>query len=284
VNASYSTLIGAHELAEHLDDPDWVLFDCRFDLANPRFGPDAYARGHLPGAFFMDVDRDLSGQMNGRNGRHPLPDPAALVSRLEACGVGNHTQLIAYDDANGMFASRLWWLMRWLGHRRVAVLDGGLQAWGRETRVLTESVPEARPGTYTLCLQPQRVDVDSVMTHLGKADMLLIDARSPDRFRGENETLDPVGGHIPGAINRYFRDNLAADGCFKQASILREEFGALLHGVDPHSVVHHCGSGITACHNLIAMEASGLSGSRLYAGSWSEWCADPKRPVATGPA
>ena len=284
MNASFSTLIGAHDLAEHLNEPDWILFDCRFDLANPDFGRDAYAANHIPGAFFLDLDDDLSGPKTGRNGRHPPPDPAALMSRLEACGVGNHTQVVAYDDANGMFAARLWWLMRWLGHHRVAVLDGGLQAWERDTRVLTERLPEPRPRTYTLCLQPYRVDVGTVQAHLGKPDMLLIDARSPDRFRGDNETLDPVGGHIPGAVNRYFRDNLGADGCFKQASVLREEFAALLRGIDPHSVVHQCGSGVTACHNLLAMEAAGLPGSRLYAGSWSEWCADPGRPVATGPA
>lgn len=283
MNASFSTLISARDLAEHLNDPDWVLVDCRFDLSNPAFGGDAYLRGHIPGAYFMDLDRDLSGPKNGRNGRHPLPDPAALTGRLESCGVGNHTQIVAYDDANGMFAARFWWLMRWLGHHRVAVLDGGLQAWGRDVRVFTEHVPQAPASTYTLCLQPHRVDVDTVLAHLGKADMVLIDARSPDRFRGENETLDPVSGHIPGAINRPFRDNLGADGCFKQASVLREEFGTLLHGIPPHAVVHQCGSGVTACHNVLAMEAAGLSGSRLYAGSWSEWCADPGRPVATGP-
>ncbi|PKO55315.1 MAG: sulfurtransferase, partial [Betaproteobacteria bacterium HGW-Betaproteobacteria-21] len=158
MSASFSTLIGAHDLAERLHDPDWILFDCRFDLANPDFGRDAYDSGHIPGAFFLDLDDDLSGPKTGRNGRHPLPDPAALMSRLKACGVSNHTQVVAYDDANGMFAARLWWLMRWLGHHRVAVLDGGLQAWARDARVLTEGVPEDRAGTYTLCLQPCRVD------------------------------------------------------------------------------------------------------------------------------
>jgi len=283
VSASYATLIGANELAQHLHDPDWVLFDCRFDLTNPDFGFDAYSVGHLPGAFYLDLDDDLSGPKNGQNGRHPLPDPAHLAARLAECGVGNHTQVVAYDDAGGMFAARLWWLLRWLGHHRVAVLDGGFQAWGRASQALSTETPEARPATYTLALQPSRVDADYVSAHLNRPDMLLLDARSPDRFRGENETLDPVGGHIPGATNRFFKDNLGGDGCFKQASVLREEFGALLKGHDIHKVVHQCGSGVTACHNLLAMEAAGLSGSRLYAGSWSEWCADPKRPVATGP-
>lgn len=284
MNASYATLIGALELTQHLHDPDWVIFDCRFDLADPDFGFDAYSRGHLPGAFYLDLDDDLSGARTGSNGRHPLPDPAQLAARLAACGVGNQTQVVAYDDAGGMFAARLWWLLRWIGHHRVAVLDGGIQAWGRAAQALTTEQPEVHANTYLLSLQPLRVDADHVLAHLGKPDMLLIDARSPDRFRGENETLDPVGGHIPGAINRFFRDNLGSDGCFKQASVLREEYGTLLKGHDAHRVVMQCGSGVTACHNLLAMEAAGLPGAHLYAGSWSEWCANPKRPVATGPA
>ncbi|MHB1374224.1 MAG: sulfurtransferase [Thauera sp.] len=284
MSASYSTLIGAVELAQRLRDPDWVVFDCRFDLADPAFGRQAYAQGHLPGAIFLDLDDDLSSAKTGRNGRHPLPDPARLVARLEACGVGNHTQVVAYDDAGGMFAARLWWLLRWFGHHRAGVLDGGLQAWLAAGQALTEDAPAPRPSTYTLALRADRVEADYVLQHLGQADMVLIDARSPDRFRGENEVLDPVGGHIPGAINRFFRDNLDARGCFKQASVLREEFAALLGAHSPRQVVHQCGSGVTACVNLLAMEAAGLSGSRLYAGSWSEWCADPARPVARGAA
>jgi thiosulfate/3-mercaptopyruvate sulfurtransferase len=198
--------------------------------------------------------------------------------------VDEHTQVVVYDDAGGMFAARLWWLLRWLGHRPVAVLDGGFHAWCQSAHALTAEVPRPAPSRFVPALQGGAVDAGYVLAHLGKPEMLLIDARSPDRFRGENESLDPVGGHIPGAVNRFFRDNLATSGCFKQPSVLREEFGALLGGRDPHRVVHQCGSGVTACHNLLAMEAAGLSGSRLYAGSWSEWCADPARPMATGPA
>ncbi|MDX9884380.1 sulfurtransferase [Thauera sp.] len=284
MSASYSTLIGAMEFAQRTHDPDWIVIDCRFDLADSSFGRQAYATGHLPGAFFLDLDEDLSGTKTGTNGRHPLPDPAQLSARLAACGVGNHTQVVVYDDAGGMFAARLWWLLRWFGHHRVAVLDGGLQAWLAAGQALDEALPEARPTTYSLALRADRVDAQYVRQHLGQPDMVLIDARSPDRFRGENEMLDPVGGHIPGAINRFFRDNFDAHGCFKQASILREEFGALLGAHSPRQVVHQCGSGVTACVNVLAMEAAGLSGSRLYAGSWSEWCADPSRPVAHGPA
>lgn len=283
MNASYSTLIGARELADHVDDPDWRIVDCRHDLADTGFGRAAYERGHLPGAHFLHLDEDLSGRMTGTNGRHPLPDPADFAVRLERIGIGNDTQVIAYDDAGGMFAARLWWMMRWLGHRRVAVLDGGLVAWCAAGQALTSKTPSVQPMNYSLSLQPAVVDAAFVLDHLRTGDVTLIDARSPDRFRGENETLDPVGGHIPGAKNRFFRDNLIGGGCFKQASVLREEFGALLKGRDAHRVVHQCGSGVTACHNLLAMESAGLSGSRLYAGSWSEWCADPRRPIATGP-
>lgn len=282
-NASYQTLVSARDLAQHLNDPDWRLFDCRHDLRDTEFGRRAYAAGHLPGAHFLHLDEDLSGPTTGRNGRHPLPDPDQLVARLSGCGVGNHTQVVAYDDANGMFAARLWWLLRWLGHRRVAVLDGGLQAWGRAGGPLNQDPPHHEALPYVPLLQPLPVDVSQVITRLDQPGAVLLDARSPDRFRGENETLDPVGGHIPGAINRWFRDNLGPDGCFKQPSLLREEYGALLKGRDARQLVHQCGSGVTACHNVLAMESAGLTGSRLYPGSWSEWCADPARPIATGP-
>lgn len=283
VPVSYSTLIGPHELAQHLGDPNWVVIDCRHDLANPQFGREAYERAHIPGARFLHLDEDLSSPRTGTNGRHPLPAPEAFARKLEQAGVGNHSQVVAYDDAGGMFAARLWWMMRWLGHRCVAVLDGGLVAWLEAGQALTADIPPPAPARFDLSPKPAAVDAAYVLQHLDNPDMLLIDARSPDRFRGENETLDPVGGHIPGARNRFFRDNLDARGHFKQASLLREEFGVLLKGGDARRVVHQCGSGVTACHNLLAMESAGLTGSRLYAGSWSEWCSDPARPVRTGP-
>ncbi|NTV10672.1 MAG: sulfurtransferase [Zoogloea sp.] len=281
MDASYTTLIGARELA-HQSGPDWRIFDCRHDLTNPEFGRAAYTEAHIPGALFLHLDEDLSGPMTGLNGRHPLPDPMLLAAKLAALGVSNDTQVVAYDDAGGMFAGRLWWLMRWLGHHSVAILDGGIQAWRRAGLALTAEVIQPAAAHYEVHLQPNKVDADAVRDMLGSPGMLLLDARSPDRFRGENETLDAVGGHIPGAINRFFRTNLGPDGCFKQAALLREEFGELLHGVDAHRVVHQCGSGVTACHNLLAMEVAGFPGSRLYPGSWSEWCSDPARPVATG--
>ena len=277
-------LISVAELAAHLDDPSWRIFDCRHDLKNPDYGGHAYARGHIPGAQFLNLDRDLAGPANGKNGRHPLPEVAVFSAKLSACGVGSDTQVVAYDNEGGIFASRLWWLLRWLGHERVAVLDGGLAGWKRAKLPLEEKQPAVARARFIPRPNGGVVSVDGLQANLASAELLLIDARSPERFRGENETLDPVGGHIPGAVNRFYFDNLDDDGCyFKSATELRAEFTELLSGRDPKSVVQQCGSGVTACHNLLAMELAGFSGSQLYPGSWSEWCADPARPVAVGP-
>jgi thiosulfate/3-mercaptopyruvate sulfurtransferase len=259
-----------------------VIIDCRHDLANPAFGEKAYAAGHLPGAFFLHLDRDLSGPLTGTNGRHPLPDAQSLGHKLGEIGVGEDTQVVAYDDAGGMFAARLWWLMRWLGHRAVAVLDGGLQAWGRAGGALTTARPVSAPCVFPIKPGEPWVEASGIEANLISGGALLIDARSPDRFAGENETLDPVAGHIPGARNRFFRQNLERDGTFKPSAVLRAEFLAVLQDRHAAEVIHQCGSGVTACHNLLAMEVAGLGGSRLYPGSWSEWCANPARPVARG--
>lgn len=276
----YSTLVSSALLAEHLDDPDWRVFDCRHQLTDPDAGGRAFAAEHLPGSLFLHLDRDLSGPMNGRNGRHPLPDPLLLAAKLGEAGVSAATQVVAYDDAGGAFAARLWWLLRWLGHDRVAVLDGGIDRWRAEDRSVVSAVPESVPTVLEVNLRDWVVCSAEVLVNLEERRFCLLDARSPDRFRGENETLDPVGGHIPGARNRFFRDNLDADGCFRPAAELRREYLALLAGVEPGAVVMTCGSGVTACHNLLAMEIAGLPGARLYAGSWSEWCSDPARPLA----
>lgn len=279
---SHGLLIDAAKLAAHLDDPAWRIVDVRHQLADVHCGEAAYLAGHIPGAVFMHCDRDLSAPMNGSNGRHPLPDPQRLAARLGALGIGPETQVVAYDDSQGMIASRLWWLLRWLGHDRVAVLDGGFQAWQAAGGQLDTAVPNPPAASFEPSVRDLAVDVDYVGRFLQTSRMHLIDARSPDRFRGENETIDPVGGRIPGACNRFFRDNLQADGRFKPAAELRAEWLALLAGRAPEQVVHHCGSGVSACHNVLAMEIAGLPGSRLYGGSWSEWCADQQRPVATG--
>ncbi len=278
----YTTLIDAAELTEHLHDPEWVIFDCRFDLAKPESGRERYIKGHLPNAFFLDIEEDLSTLPTGTNGRHPLPKPERLAAQLSHYGVGNDTQIIVYDDGSAMFAARLWWMLKWIGHEQAAVLDGGLEAWQEIHSELTEEIPNPRNGTFTLSVQNIHVDADYVLAHLDMPDVLLIDARSADRYRGEIEPHDPVAGHIPGAVNRFFGNNVVGNR-FKPVSMLHKEFTALLGEISPENVIHHCGSGVTACQNILAMEHAGLKGSKLYAGSWSEWCSDPKRPMVKGP-
>ena len=277
---TFSTLISCAQLAEHLNDPQWVVVDCRHQLSDVGYGEREYAKGHLPGAVFMHIDRDLSAAMTGRNGRHPLPDPQQLAEKLGAAGISRSTQVVVYDDDGGMYAVRLWWLLRWLGHERVAVLDGSIRRWIQEGRPLVTDVPQRKRAVFEIEPRNWVVTAADVESNLKASDFILIDARGPDRFRGENETLDPVGGHIPGARNRFFRDNLDAQGGFRSAAELRQAFLAVLAGAEPSQVVMYCGSGVTACHNLLAMEIAGLPGARLYAGSWSEWCSDPARPVA----
>lgn len=279
---SFTTLVDVARLQAHLDDPAWLVVDVRHQLADTGYGERAYAEAHIPGAVFLHCDRDLSGPMNGRNGRHPLPDPQKLAQRLGEIGIGSQTQVVVYDDAQGMIAGRLWWLLRWLGHDNMALLDGGLQAWQAAGAQMTAILPTLQPCRFVSQLRDQVVAADTVLARIETPQMHLVDARAADRFRGENETMDPVGGHIPGAINRFFRDNLQADGCYKPAAQLRAEWLAVLAGAEPDEVVHQCGSGVSACHNILAMEIAGLNCSRLYAGSWSEWCADPARPVMRG--
>jgi len=271
-------LVSADDLAGH---PEWRLFDCRHDLKNTEYGRQAYAKAHIPGALFLHLDEDLSGVKTGANGRHPLPAIEAFASRMSSCGVDEGIQVVAYDNEGGIFASRLWWMLRWLGHERVAVLDGGLAGWKRSKRALDDAVPVVAERCFVPRPRDLAVSTDDVAGAMSDARRLILDARSPERFRGENETLDPVGGHIPGAANRFYFDNLDDAGCyFKPADELRAEFDDLLGGRAPGNVIQQCGSGVTACHNLLAMELAGLSGSKLYPGSWSEWCADPARPVA----
>jgi thiosulfate/3-mercaptopyruvate sulfurtransferase len=276
---AFATLASVEDLAAH---PEWRVFDCRHDLKNTEYGRQAYARGHIPGALFLHLDEDLSGTADGSNGRHPLPGIAEFARRMSDCGVDAATQVVVYDNEGGIFASRLWWLLRWLGHERVALLDGGLAGWKRSKRALEENVAPVAARQFIPQPQDLTVDVGRVLADLGSPRMLILDARSAERFRGENETLDPVAGHIPGAGNRFFQLNLDAEGKFKPAKILKQEFDELLGNIAPGQVTHYCGSGVTACHNLLAMEIAGLTGSRLYPGSWSEWCSDPSRTVATG--
>jgi thiosulfate/3-mercaptopyruvate sulfurtransferase len=279
---AYTTLISASDLAQHALQSDWVVLDCRHDLAKPEAGRAAYDAGHIPNAQFAALDQDLADHAQGPDGkfrgRHPLPDIDAFIETLRRWGVNDNSQVVAYDAQGGMFAARLWWMLRWVGHEAAAVLDGGLPAWTAHGMWLSTE-PANRPRGNIKRREPL-VRTVSAEDILAQAQLAVLDARAPDRFRGENETLDPVGGHIPGAVNRFFKDNLQADGRFKPAAQLRQEFGALLSS--PASAVMQCGSGVTACHNLLALETAGLPGAALYPGSWSEWCADPARPVAKG--
>jgi thiosulfate/3-mercaptopyruvate sulfurtransferase len=277
---THTTLISARELLQHVYDPRWRIFDCRHDLANPLHGCGAFRRGHIPGARFLHMDDDLSGRKTGVNGRHPLPPPHEFAARMAASGMNDCAQAVVYDDAGGAFAVRLWWMLRWLGHERVAVLDGGIGAWKRAGGVLgTQPTPPAAGRFSVRAHRTMCVRIPELTARLDDPATVLIDARSPERYSGEQETLDPVAGHIPGAVNRFYQDNLDDLQCFRPADELREEFGQLIDGRSPRQVIHSCGSGVTACHNLLAMEHAGLSGSRLYPGSWSEWCSDPARPM-----
>jgi thiosulfate/3-mercaptopyruvate sulfurtransferase len=259
-----------------------VICDCRHDLADTEAGRLAYAESHIPGARFVHLDEDLSAPKTGKNGRHPLPDPDKLVRRLGELGIDGTKQVVAYDASGGPYAARLWWMLRWLGHDAVAVLDGGWNAWTKGGNPVTAQLPAIKATRFSGRTRSDLArDVNSVAAGIGKGGPLLVDARAPNRFRGENETLDPVAGHIPGAANRFFQSNLDADGGFRPPSVLRREFETVLGAKAPSDVVHYCGSGVTACHNLLAMEIAGLAGSKLYPGSWSEWCSDPSRPIAT---
>ena len=262
-----------------------VVLDASFDLTDTSAGERAYLLAHLPGALYVHLDRDLCGQKTGLNGRHPLPDRAAFAATVGRLGVTPRMQVVAYDRQGAMFSARLWWMLRWLGHEAVAVLDGGFAAWQSVGGAVEGAAVSVKPQpAYPIGAEVsplvRTVDAGMLQAQLGR--IRLIDARAPERFRGEVEPLDAQSGHIPGASNRFFKDNLAADGCFKPAEVLRAELLTLIGARPASEVVHQCGSGVTACHNLLAMSVAGIDGSALYPGSWSEWSSDPSRPVARG--
>lgn len=281
----HDTLIDPATLARHLGDPGWVVLDLRHDLAEPEdWGRMQYRRGHVPGARFVHLDDDLSAPKSGSNGRHPLPAPETAASLFGRCGIDDTTQVVCYDQGGGMMAARAWWMLRWLGHRAVAVLDGGFVRWTREGHPVTADVPPTAPRDFRSDACLPIADAGELRASLDARSLAIVDARAPERFRGEVEPLDPVAGHIPGARNRPCQMNLRADATFKDAATLKVEFDALLAGVPLDRVVHQCGSGVTACHNVLAMAIAGFPLTRVYPGSWSEWVADRSRPVATGPA
>lgn len=275
----YTTLIAPADLMPQLADPRWVVVDCRFDLANPAWGEEQYVAGHVPGARYANLDRDLSGEKTGRNGRHPLPSEHEMAARFGAMGIGADVQVVVYDQDSSMYAARLWWMLRYMGHDAVAVLDGGFARWVAEGGAVQPGRVTPTPTEFSAAPRKDwRLSADEVAAG---APGLMIDARSPERFKGLNETLDKVGGHIPGACNHFFQQNLTPDKRFKPAAQLRSEWEAELGGQQAQDVVMYCGSGVTACHNLLALEVAGLSGARIFPGSWSEWSADPNRPVET---
>lgn len=294
---SDAPLITANDLANRMNGGHAVrLIDASFDLINPDAGEQSWRAGTLPGADYLHLDRDLSTTKTGLNGRHPLPNREIFAMTLARLGLQPEDAVVVFDCQGGMYAARLWWMLRWIGHAQVQVLDGGLPAWtaqggslspGDATQIAEVSPGEIEAQAQRLLRSPlvSSVDRPTLQSRLGTPDLTLVDARSPDRFRGENETLDPVGGHIPGARNRFFKDNLQADGTFKTPDTLRQEWSAVLdqtvNGVPP---VMQCGSGVTACHNILALAVAGLGTATLYPGSWSEWCAHADSPIATGAA
>lgn len=280
---SWTTLIDASTLKQHVDDANWRLFDCRCSPADAAVGRKQYREGHIPGARHADLDQVLAAKPGAKTGRHPLPERAELVGWLGDEGVNAATQIIAYDDSGGAFAARLWWLVRWLGHERVAVLDGGLDAW-RKTGGALESEVAPAPAAVDFPVRESLVaslDAEAVLAIVrGDKPGTLMDARAAPRYRGETEPIDPVAGHIPGAFSRPFADNLDATGRFLSPARLRERFAIVAD--DPAAAVSYCGSGVTACHNVLAMEYAGFHGARLYPGSWSEWIRNPDHPVSRG--
>jgi thiosulfate/3-mercaptopyruvate sulfurtransferase len=285
------TLMTPRQLAARLEDPELVVIDCRFDLARPQWGREAYAAARIPGALYAHLEHDLSGALSAATGRHPLPEANELAARFGRWGIDGKVQVVAYDQGPGAYAARLWWLLRWLGHARAAVLDGGLGAWQQEKLPLETTAPsEARTARASRRFEPSPDGERVVSTtelagmlasgQIAGADVVLIDARSAERFAGRNETIDPVAGHIPGARNHPFTDNVDGAGRFLDRGSLRERFAKTLAGLPPDEAICMCGSGVTACHDLLAMEVAGLKGARLYAGSWSEWIRDPTRPIA----
>ncbi len=276
-------LVVIGDLVDHLTDPNWVIFDCRHDLFDHGRGSRVYADGHVPGAHFVPVETILAGPKTGWSGRHPLPDAELFAGFLAQKGVTAQSQIVAYDDAGGQYAARLWWLCRWIGLTRVATLDGGFSKWVSNGHAVTVTTSPARTGRVIVRPNSSMVlTADDVLAGVMSGRLLVLDARAPERFRGDSEPIDPVAGHIPSARNRFFKSNLNPDLTLRPVAELRAEFEALLGDACPADVVHQCGSGVTACANLLAMEHAGLIGSRLYAGSWSEWVADPSRPIERG--
>ena len=285
---TFKTLIGVDALRGLLGKPRLAVVDCRFDLMSPEAGRQAYLRGHIPGARYADLNRDLSAPVGPHTGRHPLPSPEAFAAWLGAMGIGDDAQVVAYDEANGSMAARLWWMLRWLGHDAAAVLDGGFKAWTAQGGALQSGETDPEAAERLTRHFTARINADSVVSTaqlervLRDPKAVLVDARAQERYAGTVEPIDSAAGHIPGAVNHPFTANLDSDGRFLPAPELKRRWQERLTGSDPENLVAMCGSGVTACHNLLSLEVAGLTGGKLYAGSWSEWIRDPRRPIARG--
>lgn len=279
----FNTLISTQELAEHIKDPKWVLIDCRFDLADKEWGAEEYAVLHIPGAVYAHLEKDICGPITPTSGRHPLPDPKDFSAAMQRLGVNRDSQVVVYDATGGGMAGRLWWQLKFYGHEKVALLNGGLPKWLSEGRGTAEGVESNPAGDFSGTTDTKMmVSTDEVKAMLGSKTNAIIDARSPERFRGEVEPIDTVAGRIPGALNRFYQNNLDTNGQFLTADALKTAFEALLDGLKPQDAIAYCGSGTTACHNLVAMAYAGLPMPRLYVGSWSEWIRNPENPVGKG--
>lgn len=281
----YRTIVSTKTVATHLHNPNWVIVDCRFDLTQPERGRADYLAAHIPGAVYADLNRDLSAPMQpGLTGRHPLPNVEEFAARLGQWGIDEGVQVVVYDESGGLYSGRLWWMLRWVGHTSVALLDGDWRAWQREGRPTAAGEERRSPRTFVPTVEKDALaDAAEIAAALESSHLRLFDARSPDRYRGENETLDPRAGHIPGALSAHFGANLTDEGYFRPAAELRDRFETLLDGAEPEECVFYCGSGVSAAHDLVALEIAGLGGARLYPGSWSDWITDPSRPIVTGP-
>ena len=279
----YRTILSPEELHPYVGDEGWAIVDARFHLPEPDKGERDYLEGHIPGAVYAHLDRDLSGPLTGNNGRHPLPGVDQMAGRFGRWGIDGDVQVVVYDTVSGQMAARLWWMLRYLGHDAVAVLDGGLQSWEPAGYELASGREESSPRSFVPRVRASmRIDVEELTRPSGLEDNLLIDARAPERYRGEVEPLDPVAGHIPGARNHGTALNLGEDGRLLPADELRTKLDVAIGDRPADEVVSYCGSGVTACHNLMAMEIAGIREARLYPGSWSEWCADERRPIEKG--
>lgn len=279
---TYTTLISPQALADNLNNPNWLIFDSRFSLTDSSIGAKTYRMGHIAGARYVHLNDDLSSPVRSYTGRHPLPDFNQLAQKLGGWGLNNRSQVAVYDDANGAFAGRLWWLLRCMGHTQVAVLDGGIQHWQKAGLPLTTVLPQPQASQFRCYLDNRQwLSAEQVENALAANQISLIDARTPERYQGLQEPIDPVAGHVPKALNRAFQRNLHSSGQFLPPEQLRQEFTQLLGSRPAEHVVHMCGSGVTSCVNLLAMEIAGLQGSKLYVGSWSDWITNKNRPVTT---